>query len=397
MLRSHAALTRIALMAILALLATFVVAAPVSAGVPQSGDVTVNKTDAMTGDPIEGACFEIWEDDPEATEPAYGEQCTDEAGTTVFDDVEPGDYVLVETVTPPGYAPVEPIEFTVNGDQTLPVENDPTTVTINKTDAETGEPLEGACFFVTNEDQERGDFTSDEQCTDENGQTIFAYLEFGDYRVYETRPPDGYAFHEEPFPVTVSEDDPHPVLNIENFPAPPGEGLLEVNKLACAGADEPSMAVYENPDPFAGEPPAPDGVHPCAIGHAVFEVTGGDLAAPMRLETNVFGWTLAPLSEGTYQIREVEPNAVGPIQFTVDCDEQRMDHHACDFILAVAINPLEAGETLGPTPTPRTTGGLPNTADSEFPGRTIAIVMLGVVGAGVAGMTALNLASRRRG
>lgn len=396
MFRTHASPGRVALLAILALLGSLVLAAPAAAQ-NNTGSVIINKTDAQTDEPVADACFELWEDYPNGG-PTYAAECTDANGQAFWEGVEAGEYDLVEAASPPGYAPVAPQEITVvsGDDNVFDVENTPTTVTVNKFDAETEAPLADACFIVTNRDEPSGDFESEEQCTDESGQTVFMYVPFGEYRVYETSPPPGYDF-QEPAEVEVTPDDPHPVVNVPNFQATQPEGVLEVDKLDCVGADEPSMTVYENPV-FPDEPEAPEGLHPCAIGHAVFEVTGGDLEAPIRLETNIFGFTLVQLPEGDYQIEEIEPNAIGPVPFSISFD----DEFGGGYTIVVAINPLELGpgETVGPTPTPRAPaappaagGGVPNTSSgSPVPAPWLAAVIL-VASAGLLG--AMVIARRR--
>lgn len=391
MIRTSSRPARVGLLAILALLASFVMAGSVAA--QETGNVTINKTDAMTGGPVEGACFQLRQDDA-----IHPPECTDATGTAVFEDIGFGEYMLEETTVPPGYAPVADQQVTVDeAAETVDVTNDPTTVTVNKVDAETGEPLADACFFVTDLDEE-GDYRSDDQCTDESGQTVFMYVPFGEYRIYETQPPAGYDFQHEPTEVVVSAEDPHPVVEIPNFRAPEQPGILEVDKLDCVGADEPSILVFQNPE-FPDEPAAPEGLHPCAIGHAVFEVTGGDLEEPMRLATNIFGFMFAELPEGDYQIREIEPNAVGPVPFSIRMDEEMGFAHT----IVVAINPLELapGETVGPTPTPRTPiaapgsggGALPDTS-SDSP--VLAPWLAAVILAASTGLLGVMVIGRRR-
>ena len=408
MLRSRTRPARFALTAILALLASLVLAAPAAAGAPQFGDVTIFKFHDANGNdqfdegetPLEGACFELWV--PDGTEPAYAEQCTGTDGTTIFDNVEFGDYDVVETVAPGGYEPVEPIRITVDGDETVNVPNQasPTwDVTVYKYDdlngsgtPDEGEPaLEGACFELWPPfETEPTAPAHPEQCTGAGGTTVFEDVQSGEYDLVETVPPPGYEFAP-PQRITVEGD---VTVDVANYPAQQPQGLLEIDKLDCAGADEPSMTVYENPDIFGGDPQAPEDVHPCAIGNATFEITGGDLEEPMVLETNTFGFVLTFLNEGEYEITEVEPNEVGPVPFTIDCSEET----GCDFILIVAINPLECPcdtPSVVPAVARPTAAPLPNTADTG-PGPSLAVAALVLLATGVAGMSAINVTHRRR-
>jgi hypothetical protein len=202
-------------------------------------------------------------------------------------------------------------------------------VTVNKFDAETQQPLADACFDLV--EQETGNQVGETQCTDASGMTTFAAVPPGDYLLFEASPPPGYGFIFEPIPVSVTDAEPNPVVQVPNEVM---TGALQVQKFNCTGATETQLHVFINP--FEDEFPSGLGLETCAIGFATFLVTGGDLPEPLALETNILGFTFAELEPGTYQLYETSPNQAGPVSFTLTSGD-----FGVDFALAAAINPLE--------------------------------------------------------
>ncbi|MDQ3881374.1 MAG: prealbumin-like fold domain-containing protein, partial [Chloroflexota bacterium] len=200
--------------------------------------------------------------------------------------------------------------------------------TVYKFDAETDEPLANACFVIVPEGDEGPH--GNEQCTDTSGSTTFEGLAPGNYDLSETSPPEGYEFIDGPIRVTVTEQEPDPVVDVPNQRRTP-MGFLQLNKYDCTEVEEASITVY---DPAPEEPPEPDEpVGTCGITPgAVFQITGDRLAEPMYLTTNIFGQAQAEFETGDYEIRELSPNQVGPEGFTVD-DQ--------DFIFVLAVNPFD--------------------------------------------------------
>ncbi|WP_327734115.1 prealbumin-like fold domain-containing protein [Streptomyces nojiriensis] len=83
------------------------------------GDVTVVKEDAMTGDPLAGAVFQLWEEtngipglQPTGSDPdtLIGDSCTTSADGTCTRTLPTGVYYWQETQAPPGYdLPLNPV------------------------------------------------------------------------------------------------------------------------------------------------------------------------------------------------------------------------------------------------------------------------------------------------
>jgi hypothetical protein len=227
-------------------------------------------------------------------------------------------------------------------------------VTVNKFDAETQQPLADACFDLV--EQETGNQVGETQCTDATGMTTFAAVPLGDYILFEASPPPGYALVE-PIFVSVTETEPNPAVPVPNQVL---TGVLQVQKFNCTGAAETQLHVFINP--FEDEFPSGLGLETCGIGFATFLVTGGDLPEPLALETNILGFTFAELEPGTYQLYETSPNQAGPVSFTLTAGE-----FGVDFALAAAINPLELPAGPPGPPGPQGPPGPPGPAGPAGP------------------------------
>ena len=142
-----------------------------------------------------------------------GKFCTTAGGTCSITGVQPGDYWLVETVTPPGYDTAAPTEVNVplgSGSgvgATVPVTiNDPVvngTVIVNKTgyNDQTGDddaPLDGATFTLYTNVGDltggvgAGDTITAKSCITVAGTCTISNVVPGDYWVVETGTPNGY-------------------------------------------------------------------------------------------------------------------------------------------------------------------------------------------------------------
>ncbi|MDR1060322.1 MAG: hypothetical protein LBL83_03715, partial [Clostridiales bacterium] len=174
------------------------------------------KIDANTRQPIEGAVFSVARMNGEK----IGEFATDKAGTVFIPELAGGWYTVAETRAADGYlidAAPRNVEIKWGKPATLTVENAPMAgLLIVKTDEATGKPLAGAVFDVRRADgrltagsiadgnqpgteanspnksaSPNGDI-SGSYTTDKNGRIQINTLPAGEYRVAETKAPDGY-------------------------------------------------------------------------------------------------------------------------------------------------------------------------------------------------------------
>ena len=186
----------------------------------QQTDVTVGNTfvgakgsftltaEDDNGDPVEGACFEVYES---AGGTALGELtsggddlCSDASGFVLNAAHNPGDIVIVNVVAPPGFGTPGDQVFTIVSDQETKIaivlpevdENTPGSIRIFKQDP-FRDPLAGTCFKVfVDDDGERGSSLTDEVCDEDDGtadgRIDIAMVAPGDVLLAETVAPDDF-------------------------------------------------------------------------------------------------------------------------------------------------------------------------------------------------------------
>ncbi|WP_215145907.1 SpaA isopeptide-forming pilin-related protein [Exiguobacterium qingdaonense] len=157
--------------------------------------VRLVKTDGETGDVLAGATFSLLNGEGKVVKE---DLVTNEDGEIVVEGLVPDDYQFVETKAPKGYFLDEsPYPFTFEqGDveKTVTVKNDRVkTLLIQKVDSETGEPLEGATFTLTDATGKVITFM-----TDASGEVRVTDLMLGTYTLTETGAPFGYELDETP-------------------------------------------------------------------------------------------------------------------------------------------------------------------------------------------------------
>jgi len=167
----------------------------------QAGGVAITKEDDI-GDPVDGAVLTLYTDNAGAPGTAVpGMFCTTVAGTcTISNILPPGDYWVVETVTPTGYSTATsmPVTVTLGGtaNATLVDNRRPATIAIVKRN-DAGNVLSGATFGLFNDNAGViGTAVAGKTCT--SGATgagtcsITGILPAGTYWVRETTTPAGH-------------------------------------------------------------------------------------------------------------------------------------------------------------------------------------------------------------
>ena len=175
--------------------------------------VPITKTDLVTSEPVPDAVVEIYD----AEGNVIYREITQKDGTLPNIVLEPGNYTFKEVVAPVGFIRnVTVFEFTVleDGkiDGVVDFTNEPTQVTITKTDAVEGKPVAGAeiTIYEASPDEATADEVGVEvykALTDDNGQINVSYLEVGKWYVYrETKAANGFAVNKNIFRFMINED-----------------------------------------------------------------------------------------------------------------------------------------------------------------------------------------------
>ena len=189
--------------------------------IPDTFDIRVNKyyaetvgENTYTGS-VEGAVLQVWNADKSEM---LAEQTVDETGYVTFEELEAGDYVLVEADAPEHFVVADDIAFTVNEDGTITAENSENvatddngmylkmkdemengTIKIQKFENDGETPLAGVTYTLyDSEDQ-----IVDTKTTGEDGIVTFTDIPFGDYTIVEIAAADGYSLLVEPISVTI--------------------------------------------------------------------------------------------------------------------------------------------------------------------------------------------------
>ncbi|MBC2065062.1 collagen binding domain-containing protein [Listeria welshimeri] len=206
-----------------------------------NGSVELTKIDnSDQKNPLEGAEFKL----------------VNSAGTTIQEGIKTGTdgkltisslkydtYKLIETKAPAGYIlDTKPVEFTIDNEhQSLFVskENAPMkgSVSLVKTDKETGATLEGAEFELQDE---TGNTLQTGLKTNADGVLTVDNLAFGDYKFVETKAPANYILDATPILFTIDETHQKVTVSKENTSIKGSVSLVKIDsetKEKLAGAE----------------------------------------------------------------------------------------------------------------------------------------------------------------
>lgn len=184
-------------------------------------NLKIVKTDAVTGAPISGVTFTVNKADSSTLTTVK----TDANGEALLTALDPGVYVVRETGVPDGYlldSEPQTITLVPNKTGTVHFRNYPKpTLTIDKVDSVTKDPIKGAKFHITY--ASNNSFTGEMNdlgtyFTDENGQIKLTKLRDGWYRVTEVEPAAGYAIKDPATQDCFIQAGTGKVLTFENTP-----------------------------------------------------------------------------------------------------------------------------------------------------------------------------------
>jgi hypothetical protein len=318
---------------------------PVAAA--SDGTLVISKVDE-TSQSLPGACFFVYLASDPASAVGSGCDVDDGAsdGTTVIEDLAPGDYLVLEVVFPSGYAPsseLHPVTILDGQDTPLTIQNHPGfAVVISKVDENTL-PLAGACFSIDpdpNGSTPNAPFT--EACDGDDGAddgtTTTPLLIPGDYLVSETVAPAGYPIGVTQPVTIVSGQDTHIV-----YQDLPGFNIVvsKVNEddQPLAGS---CFSVYLATDPFS------------FVGQACDADDGADDGAV----------TIGPFPSGDYLLDE----STAPDGYLLAAEQAITIPAGQDVPLTIQDLPLpDPTQTPTPTATPALTASATTTAKTPSP------------------------------
>lgn len=146
------------------------------------------------------------------------EQKTDKDGIATFENVEYGDYTIVEKETISGYILDDtPVDVTIQTDGevvTKTIKNMPRkgSITVKKVDAEDAKlVLSGVKFEL-----HKAGNKINESVTNADGEIVFNNLPYGEYQLIETEAKTGYELNKEPVNVLIAENHESEVVTVKN-------------------------------------------------------------------------------------------------------------------------------------------------------------------------------------
>ena len=188
------------------------------------GSISVTKKDAQTGVTLAGAVYELLN----ATSSIVQTQTTGANGVATFANLQPGTYLVREKGAPQGYTMdvnnTQNVTVTAGTVSTVAFTNDVMTskIRIVKKDQLTKQPLAGVEFTVTRLSAPAGRSGIGEVValitTDANGAAETGWLDWGRYRVEETKVPPHFVDNHYSTEIDAFEDGKTYTIEMENEP-----------------------------------------------------------------------------------------------------------------------------------------------------------------------------------
>lgn len=248
-------------------------------------DLMIVKTDAITGEPVQGVTFTIKMADGQT----ITTEATDSKGEIFLEDMEPGVLEIWEQSVPDNYLLNDEhqlITLVPNKLATVRFQNYPKPgLIVYKVDSVTGDTIKGAKFSITyaSNDTFTGEINSlGIYTSDENGMITLTNLKDGWYKITEAEPAPGYAMKEPSTQEVYIKAGTSKSVTFENIPLS-------------------ALVVYKY-DSVTGE----------AIKNAVFQVkylsgtsgTGGTVIGTYKTSANG-SFSVTGLKAGSYIVEEL--------------------------------------------------------------------------------------------
>lgn len=229
---------------------------PEEPGVPDNpkGRIQVIKVDSVTGNPLEGAEFEIWSSKTDEGKLIPDSMIyhgkTGKDGKIVVKDLAYGDYFCQEVEAPSGYeTDKKNVQVTLDEehrDVIITMENQKLTeekpvrgsLRILKVDSQDSRPLTGAVFEIL--DQEYNVVFTGK--TDKNGVLLLDNLEGGKYFYREIKSPQGYILEAEYHSFYITENEEIVEITVQNQPE--SAKIIKTDKDIPGTGDSQSLMLY---------------------------------------------------------------------------------------------------------------------------------------------------------
>ena len=172
--------------------------------VDEKGSLTINKTDADTGKALAGVTYRLFD----SAGNKIADVTTGSNGKAVFSDLPLGSYTYQEISAPEGYVvddtkyPITITTGTLNITETRTNVLAKGSLTINKTDADTGKALAGVTYRLFDS---AGNKITD-VTTGTDGMAVFSDLPLGSYTYQEISAPEGYVVDDTKYPITITTE-----------------------------------------------------------------------------------------------------------------------------------------------------------------------------------------------
>ena len=195
------------------------------------GSLTINKTDADTGKALAGVTYRLYD----SAGNKIADAITGADGKAVFSDLPLGSYTYQEISAPEGYV-VDDTKYqitittgTLNITETRTNALAKGSLTISKTDADTGKALAGVTYRLFDS---AGNKIAD-VTTGADGKAVFSNLALGSYTYQEISAPEGYVVDDTKYQITITAEN----LNItETRTNTIVKGSLTVRKVDVTGS-----------------------------------------------------------------------------------------------------------------------------------------------------------------
>ena len=283
------------------------------------GSVAVTKTDAVTGAVLAGAVFELLNTAGNVLQT----QTTNANGIAAFANLQPGTYRVREKAAPEGYTvsvtDMQSVTVTAGTVSTVAFTNDAMTAKIRivKTDQLTKQPLSGVEFTITRLSAPAGRNGIGEVVavitTNEEGAAETGWLDWGRYRIKETKVPEHFVDNNFSTEIDAYENGKTYTVEVENEPAKGWVRITKTDALDSTPIAGVVFDIYAN-DEYGSE-------------LAGSMTTGGDGVAQSE-----------PFRKGSYIVKEHD-NPVGYVSELVEVNAVVMPDEVTD--ISVSNTPIQ--------------------------------------------------------